>query len=376
MGYHTIGQMSVPCRVWKPAARKGRSPLPVRQVLLITVSDVLTSSKFQRPPVVNSVQGEVRRAGFELEYAGLSIGPSARIVQETLGGHVTDLSTFNQRVDTPLGEFSVEIDTSFLKDKRYEQPLRALGFDPDKNDTTWLERFLLDAASTLVPIEISAPPIRIDRLDPLDELRARLSRAGAKGTRVSLFYAFGMHINPEVPDPSDPAIYRDHLRAVILLMPWLREAGEIDLTRRISPYINPFPPEYARLIMQPTYEPDIAQLIDDYLLHNPTRNRPLDLTPAFALLDRERLVNAVEEMHLVKPRPTFHYRLPNCMIDEPDWTLASEWNRWVVIERLANDRGQLARMSWEYLKADQDAIRPLIDRWPEALRKHVKGLIT
>jgi hypothetical protein len=63
------------------------------------------------------------------------------------------------------------------------------------------------------------------------------------------------------------------------------------------------------------------------------------------------------------------------MIDEPDWTLASEWNRWIVIERLANDRGLLPRMCWEYLQADEDAIRPLIDPWPEALRKHVKGLM-
>jgi hypothetical protein len=340
------------------------------------VPNVDTSSTFQLPPVVHNSRGEVRRAGFELEYAGLSIGPSARIIQETLGGHVTDLSTFNQRVQTPLGEFSVEIDTSFLKDKQYEKPLRALGFDPDKNDVTWLEKFLLEAASTVVPIEISAPAIRIDHLDPLDDLRARLNRAGAKGTRASLFYAFGMHINPEIADPNNPATYRDHLRAVILLMPWLREAGQIDLTRRMTPYINPFPSDYARLILQPNYEPDIARLIDDYLNHNPTRNRPLDLTPAFALIDRDRLVQHVEEMHLVKPRPTFHYRLPNCMIDEPGWTLASEWNRWVVIERLAKDRAKLARMCWEYLQADENAIRPLIDPWPETLRKHLRGFIT
>src|SRR5688572_5811697 len=256
-----------------------------------------------------------------MEYAGLSIGPSARIVQETFGGHVTDISTFHQRVETPVGEFSVEIDTSFLKDKQYEKALRALGFDPQANDTTWLEKFLLEAASTLVPIEVSAPAIRIDRLDPLDDLRERLRRAGAKGTRAGLLYAFGTHINPEIADPEDPLIYRDFLRAIILLFPWLREQGKIDIARRISPYINPFPPDYARLILQPSYQPGVAELIDDYLEHNPTRNRPLDLTPAFALLDRDRLVRAVEEMHLVNPRPTFHYRLPNCMIDEVDWTL-------------------------------------------------------
>jgi hypothetical protein len=80
-------------------------------------------------------------------------------------------------------------------------------------------------------------------------------------------------------------------------------------------------------------------------------------------------------MHLVKPRPAFHYRLPNCMVDEADWTLAEEWNRWVVVERLAYDRAKTGRMSWEYLKADADSMRPLIDAWPDAARKHVKGLL-
>jgi len=342
---------------------------------VVFVSELLTSHKFQLPPVVNNSRGEVRRAGFEFEYAGLSIGPSARIIQETFGGVVSDLSTFTRRVQTPLGDFAVEIDAAILKDKQYEKPLRALGFDPARNDVSWLEKFLLEAASTVVPIEISAPPIRIDRLEPLEDLRRRMAQAGAKGTRASVFYAFGMHINPEIGDPTDPLIYRDHLRALILLFPWLRAQCEVDLTRRMTPYINPFPPEYARVIFQPNYQPDVEQLIDDYLQYNPTRNRPLDLTPAFAQLDRERLVHDVAEMDLVKPRPTFHYRLPNCMIDEPDWTLASEWNRWVVVERLANDRARLARMSYEYLEADKNALRPIVDAWPELVNRHVKGLI-
>ncbi|CAN5698568.1 hypothetical protein BH09PLA1_BH09PLA1_23460 [soil metagenome] len=323
---------------------------------------------------MNNSRGETRRAGFEFEYAGLSIEPSARIVQETFGGEIEPISTFAQRVQTPLGTFNVELDAAILKNKEYETPLRALGFDPAKNDVSWLETFLLDAASTVVPIEISAPPIPIDRLQPLEDLRRRLELAGAKGTRASFVYAFGMHINAEISDPRDPLVYRDHLRATILLFPWLREQCEVDLTRRMTPYINPFPPEYARLILAANYQPDVPGLIDDYLEHNPTRNRPLDLTPAFALLDRDRMVRAISEMHLVKPRPAFHFRLPNCMIDEPDWTLASEWNRWVVIEGLANDRAKLARMSWEYLQADRDAMRPILDSWPEQLNKHVKGL--
>lgn len=48
-------------------------------------------------------------------------------------------------------------------------------------------------------------------------------------------------------------------------------------------------------------------------------------------------MSQVEDPHLVKARPAYHYRLPNCLIDEPDWRLAREWNTWVAVERLAAD---------------------------------------
>jgi hypothetical protein len=318
--------------------------------------------------------GQVRKAGFELEYAGLSIEPSARLVQEVFGGEIEPLSTFVHRVHTPVGTFSVEIDATVLKDKAYEKPLRAIGIDPEQRDMQWLESKLLDAAALLVPIEIAAPPIAIDQLDPLDELRARLREAGAQGTRRSVLYAFGMHINPEVPEPCDAAALRDTLRAFLLLYPWLKEQVSVNISRRIAPYINPFSNEYAALILGHDYPADSDLLIDDYLKHNGTRNRPLDMLPALACLDEDRVIRDVEDPHLVKPRPAFHYRLPNCLIDEPDWTLAGEWNTWVTVERLANDKAKLARMSHEFLRAEQNALRPIIDQWPNAVQKYVKEL--
>ncbi len=340
-----------------------------------TASSAAASQQFVAPPILHTRDRRTRTAGFELEYAGLTIAHSARIVQAIFGGEVEPISTFVHHVHTPTGRFAVEIDAAVLKEKQYEKPLRAIGFDPDKHDVRWLEEALLGAASTVVPIEISAPPLPIDQLDPLDELRAKLREARAKGTRASLLYAFGLHINPEVVDPHDINSLRDHLRAVILLYPWLKKSGEIDLSRRLCPYINPFSANYARLILQPDYAPDQDRIIDDYLEFNPTRNRPLDMTPLFVLLDRDRVVHRMAEMHLVKARPTFHYRLPNCMIDEDDWTLASEWNRWVIIERLAHDRPLLARMAWEYLEADREALHPIVNSWPKAVAKYVKRLL-
>jgi hypothetical protein len=324
--------------------------------------------------VLRNRDGQVRKAGFELEYAGLRIEPSAKLVQQVFGGEIDGVSTFVHQVHTSVGRFSVEIDATLLKDKAYEKPLRALGFDPEQRDMQWLETKLLDAASLMVPIEIAAPPIAIDQLEPLDELRRRLMEAGAQGTRRSVLYAFGMHINPEVPDPHDAATLRDTLRAFLLLYPWLKEQVSVNISRRIAPYINPFPTDYARLILAHDYPADSNRLIDDYLQHNATRNRPLDMLPALACLDADCVNRTVEDPHLVKPRPAFHYRLPNCLIDEPDWTLAGEWNTWVTVERLANDKAKLARMSHEYLRAEHNALRPIIDEWPNALQKYVKEL--
>ena len=76
---------------------------------------------------------------------------------------------------------------------------------------------------------------------------------------------------------------------------------------------------------------------------------------------------------IVKPRPAFHYRLPNCMIDEPQWTLAREWNLWVMIERLANDAPRLAEMSREYLAAEDQSFKPLIDKWPAVLESYLSA---
>jgi hypothetical protein len=59
-------------------------------------------------------------------------------------------------------------------------------------------------------------------------------------------------------------------------------------------------------------------------------------------IDRERVMSAPVERELIKPRPTWHYRLPNCLIDDPDWSLRDPWREWVRIEKLAADPDALA----------------------------------
>jgi hypothetical protein len=319
---------------------------------------------FHRPPVVQNAAGMTRRAGFELEYTGVSIFDSAQIVRDIFGGRHIAESTFVQRVETNSGRFICDIDTTFLKDRRYEKPLTALGIELDASDKMKLESLLLGVASTVIPTEIATPPLSITELAPLDELARRLRDAGAKGTRASVLYIFGMHINPEIPS-DDPALLRDHL--------WLKDRAEVDLSRSISPYIKPFPTEYARLILQPDYPASHERLIEDYLQYNATRNRPLDMLPVLAQLDPDRVMRQVEDAHLVKPRPAFHFRLPNCMVDEPDWSLSDEWNRWVAVERLAYDPEHIAEMSREYERAEEKSFRPFYERWPDVLESYMRA---
>ena len=51
----------------------------------------------------------------------------------------------------------------------------------------------------------------------------------------------------------------------------------------------------------------------------------------------------------IKPRPTFHYRVPDSRVDEPGWTLTEEWNRWVEVELLAEDSERFEAMRAAFL---------------------------
>lgn len=332
-------------------------------------------TSFQLPPVVRGAAGAVRRAGFELEYAGLSLEATAVVVRHVFGGRHVIESPSNQRVaNTRFGTFKLEIDSSLLKNRNYEGLLRGVGLDPERlGDANAVERtFARVFAAAGVPLEIVTPPIPITQLAPLEEFRRLLWQNEAEGTRALPWYAFGMHINPEIPS-DDPSQLRDYLRAFLLLYPWLKQRVNVDLARSLSPYINPFPDEYACLVLRLDYAPDAGRFIDDYLAHNPTRNRPLDMLPIMCHLDQERVMQRVRGKHLVKPRPAFHYRLPNCLIDEPAWTLAREWNTWVAVERLAHDPDRIARMTRDYLEADRNSFKPFVDRWPSALEQYVKS---
>lgn len=307
-----------------------------------------TDRRCQPPRTINH-DGGLRRLGIELEFAALSARDGALVVQRELGGTVVEDDPHRCRItSTSLGDFVCELDT------QYAHPPEGNGSDGEARSTGQVLRRLQDdlrtlfgdISSVIMPCEIVCPPLRIDQAQEIDRLVATLYSAGAQGTRASPFYGFGAQLNPEIAEGGIDWIV-SVFKAYVMLSDWLRAVMKIDLTRRATAFANPFPKAYALEVTDPEYWPDQARFIDDYLASNPVRNRELDLLPLLAWLDGDRVRATVSDPR-IKPRPTFHYRLPDSNFGQPGWGIMLEWNRWCVVERLAENRTLLDRMAVAY----------------------------
>lgn len=304
-----------------------------------------------------------RRIGLELEFTGIELDRAAGLVTECFGGTVTEDHRYQYWVsETSLGDFRVELDAQLLKKMAEENFFeKQLGIKLDPQNRESIESLVDRAAKVVVPLEIVMPPVTADRIDELERLRSAMQREGAKGTGGSLVHAFGMHLNVEQPDESSETVLR-YLRAFLLLYPWLANRLKIDITRQLSPFIDPFPTEYIEKVLNDAYQPDESQLLEDYLKYNPTRNRPLDLTPILALQDLDRVRDALGK-EKIKPRPTFHYRLPNSRVEDPEWTFGGELQNWMVVEALAGEAETVRRLSRLYRMRKKAKIMAFKKEW-------------
>lgn len=302
--------------------------------------------RFELPPRQDKDDGDPRRVGFELEFSGIDLRTTADTVKSALGAEIVSQSAAEIELEADeLGKFNVEIDWDFLKRVSTQR-------DDMNDERDWLE-MLSQAAALVVPIEVVCPPIPVSRLDELDPLVEALRKAGAVGTEESLFSAYGVHINTEIPR-LDAATLFDYIRAYALLQWWLVDAQSVDMARRISPYIDLYSEAYLKKSLSRN-EATLDQLFDDYLEHNASRNRALDLLPMLAEIDEERVRRVVDDPR-IKSRPAFHYRLPDCHIERQDWSLCGPWKTWLAVEKLAARPDDLDELARNFL----DAERPLI----------------
>lgn len=315
------------------------------------------------PPAIYNDRGETRRAGFEFEFGNLPIQGTAEALQDSLGGTLELHSPFEAILrDSLLGKLKIERDADILKSMKYRKWLEQLGIEFSPGSLAHeIETNIDHASRLLVPCEVVTEPLPFDKLELLDKLVTTLDSLGAEGTQHSIIYAFGLHINPSLPALTASSVTR-HLQAFLLLHSWIIEASNIDITRRfLTKYIDPFPPEYMELVLSNTYDPPMRTLIADYMQHNPTRNRALDMLPVFCEIDEAQVLNGLndEERNLVKGRPAFHYRLPDCKINVPGWSVADAWNQWVYIEKLAWDETLLHELIGEWrVSNDQFSLAP------------------
>src|SRR5699024_5175705 len=86
--------------------------------------------EFKQPPILHNDKGEIRKVGFELEFANVDIAESAQIIQELYGGSLQKEHRFSQEIKgTSIGDFKIQIDLALLNEKGYKKPLDKLNIN-------------------------------------------------------------------------------------------------------------------------------------------------------------------------------------------------------------------------------------------------------
>lgn len=314
---------------------------------------------FPLPPLSRTQSGELRRLGIELELSGPTIDDVSALVAESVGGTLKRVSRYEHEIEGGFaGDWKVEFDFELLKQMGKER--ESSNEDPALVDDL-AEELLRIGSETIVPLEVVTPPIPMNELARVEGVIDSLRRAGARGTGDAWRFAFGMHLNPEMPATDAETILR-YMQAFLCLYDWLLAESRIDLTRRLTPYIDSFPKQYVRHVIDADYAPELSDLIDDYLAANATRNRALDMLPLFASLDEERVRSAIDDPR-IKARPALHYRMPNCEIDEPDWGVGKAWRDWLQVEHLMADSERLEALCRRYTEVLDAPLAGLLEPW-------------
>ena len=316
------------------------------------------SNRCRLPDILKTDDGKERRVGVEIELSGLGYEDLVSLSAKLLGGTGKSVARYVSEVETELGDFTIELDSDPIKDldladERLPESFRELGGQAMS---------VIDAAAEkIVPLEIVSPPLAFSNLERIETLCDELRRAGALGSREALYYAFGLQLNPELPDLSATTLVR-YLQAFAALYEWLKARHQIDFSRKLTSYIEPWSSTYIDLLISEDYAPDMEKLMRDYLHYNPTRNKALDLLPLFAHLNSDLLAEYVEDER-IKSRPTLHYRLPDCDIDNPGWHFSTVWNDWIVLEQLVANVDDLSILVAEFRNSRKLSLHNLTHSW-------------
>ena len=284
---------------------------------------------FRALPEPRTEAGEIRRTGVEVEFSGLSEEKVAEIIQARLGGEISRCDEHQLTVEgSEIGDLKVELDTALAKKDIGTAGARAM-----------------DLLRGLVPVEVITEPLTPAQIARFDNVMGDLREAGASGSRDGVFLGFGVHLNPEVVAAEAPFTLRT-VRAFALLDPVLRSQNDIDVTRRVLPFVNAWPTEFVGLLVEerPRSMSDLIDLCDPYVR---TRNHALDLLPLFKWAVPKLFEASFPDDTSTSARPTWHFRLPDSRINEPGWSLREPWEMWRQVEEVAaSDRLEALEQAW------------------------------
>lgn len=298
---------------------------------------------------------QTRRTGIEIEFTNLTETETAEIVQKLWGGQIEKTSAHDISVtDTALGDVRIELDV-FLRD-------RTGSIIADK---------LLQWSRAVVPVEIVTAPLHECDLPRVEALIDALVEAGAEGSQDGVFYGFGVHLNAEVSGETAADII-PVVRAFALMEDWLRTIDPVDPSRRLLPFVDPWPRRLIDALAVDGPSWGLDDLARSYADLTPTRNRGLDLLPLLEHLRPEIMAGTMDADKLQGGRPTYHYRLPEARLGAVDWSLAYEWNRWILVERVAASPALLNELAERWVD-HRGALTSLRSDWAKTVNDVLTG---
>ncbi len=330
-------------------------------------------NNFIEPEIKNNYKNELRHVGFELEFSNIDIKEIVSIMEKEFNLQANKINNYLYELHSEYGDFILELDFELLTKQKLQKKAKELcqkiGIDISKEEINSIENFIAELSRDIVPYEISTPPLPLDKIELVENIVEKLKQNNARGTKHKIYYAFGLHINIEVISVEVKSLLA-YLRAYVILQDFINKDAKIDLARKITPFIDNFKNDYIKYILDENYNPSRDKFIEDYLNFNPSRNRSLDMLPILTFLDEKR-VRKVLPNEKIKPRPAFHYRLSNSDIGEKNWKVSNEWNRWILIENLANNEESLKQLSKEYLKYLDKFIN--LESWEKKVAKWLQN---
>lgn len=286
-------------------------------------------ARFPTLPDLPEGPGAPRAVGVELEFGALAPEAAAEICREIVGGTLQQVSASEWRIDeSRLGHLKIYLDSAWR---------------PGGTDRA--AEMGVAVARQVVPIEVVTEPLSQTRLADVDALAGALAEAGAEGSRAHLVHSFGLHLNVTLADPDTGRDLTRVARAFALLEDWLRARDPMDMSRRVLPFTAPYPPDFVDALVALAPDAPPTSLFDLIDAHLASRNHGLDLMPAYAHLAPERFARHAAAAGAVAARPAYHFRQPESRIGEPGWSLAYDWRRWWLVERVAADDTLAAKVA-------------------------------